>query len=195
MNANPWYPVLAGIAIVVSVAALYLQHFHIRGPQVRVMEEIGKTRATGSVPQISTILPYDRLPVEIRNQYPDYREEGNCALMRIPVVNEGDRSGYMKVLRVKAEAGVFNRNELESIRFSFYTYLPVPAHSAGLHTILIRNLPKKDDRHGVLSIRVEYQLTAFSRWRKRLRLRDRDGIIQVELQPPNPEFNHPRSSS
>jgi hypothetical protein len=188
MNTNPWYPLLTGAAITISLIALYLQHLRIRGPKLRFMEDDARTGSSDNTPQISTILPYATLPVEIRNRYPDYREEGDCALLAIPVVNEGDRSGYMKVLTADADSGVYNRNERERIRFSFYTYLAVPAFSAELHTMLIRNLPRKDNRHGILTVKVKYQFTSFS-WRKRLCYRTEEKYIQVELQPPNPELS------
>ena len=185
MTSSQLYPYLAGAALVISILALVLQHVYVRGARLLILEK------KGSKPQRSTVLPYESLPGEITNQYPNYHDPtGNYALVRIPVANEGDRAGYMKLLSVSVDQSnpFYRLKAEESVRFSYYSFLLVPAYSAALHTILVRNLPDDFNPEAGLVLLLEVEFGGSTALFKRANLRSETVRVTVELKNPNREL-------
>jgi hypothetical protein len=137
MTSDDFRTLALAVAATISIVTAYHQFLRFRGARLVMLDQ------RGSTPQKSTILKYLNLPAEIRNQYPDYSDpRGYHALVRIPVANEGDRAGYLKISDVRIQGGSMHGFESRNhVRTSYYTYIVVPAYGIGLHTILLRNLP------------------------------------------------------
>lgn len=100
MKADVFATVLSVLALLVSVTSLYFQFIHVTGAQMVMLDRVG------TVPQTSTVLNFSNLPQDILNQYPNYHDSrGHCAMIRVPVANEGDRSGYVKIVKVSKGHG------------------------------------------------------------------------------------------
>ena len=128
--------VISLIALCVTGLSAYLQYIHVRGPRIRLLD-INDTEA-----QKSSVLLYENLPPLISHDYPNFHDKRrHHAIVRVPLANEGDRSGYSKLLSVQVEGPVEGIAVEERVRPSFYIFVVLPAFSIGLHTILLRNLP------------------------------------------------------
>lgn len=172
------------ITATIALITAFHQFFRFRGARLVLLDQDAEH------PQKSTTLKYESLPPEIRNQYPDYHDwRKHYALVRIPVANEGDRAGYVKVLAARLEHGIPEEIDPKThVRFSYYTYTVVPAFGIGLHTILVRNLPGVEVNTR-MRLSLDLELGGVHPWRKGHSVREVMRFpLEVLLQAPNREL-------
>lgn len=170
-----WLPyVLSAIAVGVSLSGFYFQWIHARGARVTLLNDMDV--------QKSAVRTWSGLPRNVQNDFPEYVQAfPGYALVRLVVVNTGDRPGYAKIESATVRVPWTAEGEDQRPRVSFYTYAVVPALAVIDKLIIVRNLP---DPEPGCEISVHLKLRTggpAGRFRPRLRTKAYDCTLPVEL--------------
>lgn len=126
--------VISLLAFGISASSFYFQWLHARGARVTLLNNQDS--------QNSAVRVWKELPRNVQNDFPEYNDPNTgLALVRLVVVNTGDRPGYAKIQSASADVPWEISAETESTRVSYYTYVIVPALAVTDKLILLRNLP------------------------------------------------------
>jgi hypothetical protein len=172
-----WVPYAASLlALGITVGSFYFQWIHARGARVTLLND--KDR------QNSAVRPWGRLPRNVQNDFPEFDQTyPGYALVRLVVLNTGDRPGYLKIDSAEADVPWPTIDEARRPRMSYYTYVVIPALSVTDKLIIVRNLP---DIETGTDIVIRLQLTTggpAGRFRSRLRKHQYDCVLGVRLIP------------
>jgi len=130
--------VLSLVALVVSLAALYLQWFRVKGAIVSLINDEKQEQRTMLLPSFS------RLPEITRQQFPEYKEKhSGYAQVRLNIANVGDRIGISEILKIEAENPPAC-STVDAIRASYYNYNLIPACDMRDQIVVLRNIPPID---------------------------------------------------
>jgi hypothetical protein len=172
-----WVPYVASLlALGITVGSFYFQWIHARGARVTLLNDKDS--------QNSAVRPWSRLPRNVQNDFPEFDQPyPGYALVRLVVLNTGDRPGYLKIDSAEAEVPWGTMDDAKKPRVSYYTYVVIPALDVTDKLIIVRNLP---DIETGTDIAIHLQLTTggpAGRFRARLRKHRYDCVLGVRLIP------------
>ena len=129
-----WIPyVLSTLAITISGVGFYFQWIYTRGAKVTLLND-GDS-------QNSAVRSWAALPKNVQNDFPAFEQlHPGYALVRLVVLNTGDRPGYLKIESASAEVPWPVTSPEERPRMSYYTYVLAPALAVTDKLVIVRNL-------------------------------------------------------
>jgi hypothetical protein len=158
---------VAFAALVVSAITLWRQWFYFRGTEIRL--------ANNNDGQDCVVLPYAEHPQLTRDVFPNYEGDMQCALVKLVLLNTGDRTGYAHIRKITANSSTGHMYEVAR-----HGYVDVPAASAAIHPILIWNLP--DPPYAIVSLQIEYDWPWITRTGSTRKIASSE--LDVKLIPP-----------
>ena len=173
----PWVPYAASVfALGISLCSFYFQWIHARGARVTLLNDKDT--------QNSAVRTWSALPRNVQNDFPEFDQTyPGYALVRLVVLNTGDRPGYLKIASAVADVPWPTSGDPETPRVSYYTYVVVPALAVTDKLIIVRNVPDVETGTDItVRVRLEPGGPA-GRFRIRLRKEHHDCVLTVRLVP------------
>lgn len=171
-----WVPYVSALALAVSTFTFYFQWIHARGARVTLLNDGDR--------QGSAVHPWSALPRNVQNDFPEFEQKyPGYALVRLLVLNTGDRPGFLKIESAVAVWPSVSTVSDDRPHVSYYTYVLVPALAVTDKLIVVRNLPDVEMK---TDITVRLRLTTggpAGRFRKHLRRESFNCELQICLIP------------
>jgi hypothetical protein len=173
-----WLPyAISACALGISILSLYFQSIHTRGARVTLLND--------GDDQDSSVRWWQELPQNVQNDFHDFEQKyPGYALVRLVVLNTGDRPGYLKIeSAIVPDAPWKPTTPAETPVVSYYTYVLVPALAVTDKLILLRNLPEITAEVAV-GIRLKIVTGGpAGRFRPHLKTRPYDCGLEIRLIP------------
>lgn len=153
-------------AILISVYSVVRQ-FRIRGPNVIVLNE------SNDSPII--MMPYERLPQNVRDDFPVYDEaNANYALCSIVFANSGDLGAFVLLEELSFHP--------DFVKVARYNYVRIGPGEIVSHRLVLRNIPDiTPDQPLKVAITVKMKWGGISTRMQRMKLRTQTANLQVTI--------------